>query len=142
IEVCPILGDFSQFLTLPPRISRCDKTGFFRCSSIANFEHREAAGLLGHCRGLLSAGGRLSVAADLKKDTHKLVRAYDDSAGVTATVNRNLLTRINRELKGTFDLAAFRHRAVYNADEGRIEMHLESMRDQEVLVGGRRLVCR
>ena len=77
---------------------------------------------------MLSPGGRLIVGVDLKKDARRLVLAYDDAAGVTAAFNLNLLARINRELGGTFDLAAFRHEAIYNPREGRIEMHLESMR--------------
>ena len=82
-------------------------------------------------RGVLSPGGRLIVGVDLKKDARRLVLAYNDAAGVTAAFNLNLLVRINRELGGTFDLDAFRHEAIYNPREGRIEMHLESMRDQD-----------
>jgi len=89
-------------------------------------------------RGVLSPGGRLIVGVDLKKDARKLVLAYNDVAGVTAAFNLNLLVRINRELGGTFDLDAFRHEAIYNPREGRIEMHIESRRDQTVSVGGRR----
>jgi uncharacterized SAM-dependent methyltransferase len=88
---------------------------------------------------VLSPGGRLIVGVDLKKDARRLVLAYNDAAGVTAAFNLNLLVRINRELGGTFDLDAFRHDAIYNPREGRIEMHLESMRDQEVRVAGRRI---
>jgi uncharacterized SAM-dependent methyltransferase len=74
---------------------------------------------------------------DLVKDAATLVAAYDDAAGVTAAFNLNLLTRINRELGGDFDLAAFAHRAVWNAAESRIEMHLVSLKDQAVHVAGR-----
>ena len=88
---------------------------------------------------MLSPGGRLIVGVDLKKDARKLVLAYDDAAGITAAFNLNLLVRINRELGGTFDLDAFQHEAIYNPREGRIEMHLESMRNQEVRVVGRRI---
>ena len=142
IDVCPILGDFSQLLTLPPRIARSDKTGFFPGSTIGNFEPREAVRLLSHFRALLSPGGRLIVGVDLQKDAQTLLNAYDDAAGTTGAFNLNLLERINRELGGTFDLTAFRHRAFFNADESRIEMHLESVRDQEVLIGGRRFSFR
>ena len=69
-------------------------------------------------RAVLSPGGRLIVGVDLKKDARRLVLAYNDAAGVTAAFNLNLLARINRELGGTFDLAAFRHEAIYNPREG------------------------
>ena len=76
------------------------------------------------------------VGVDLKKDPARLNAAYNDSRGITAEFNLNLLARINRELGADFDLAAFRHRAFYNEAEGRIEMHLESLREQRVRVGG------
>jgi L-histidine N-alpha-methyltransferase len=75
------------------------------------------------------------VGVDLVKDAAILERAYDDAAGVTAAFNLNLLTRINRELAGRFDLGAFSHRAVFNADASRIEMHLVSDGAQEVAIG-------
>jgi uncharacterized SAM-dependent methyltransferase len=74
---------------------------------------------------------------DLVKDEATLVAAYDDALGVTAAFNKNLLARINRELAGDFDLDAFAHRAVWNAADSRIEMHLVSLRDQTVRVAGR-----
>src|SRR5690606_34917705 len=132
LDVCPILADFSRLQTLPPAISRRRRIGFFPGSTIGNFEPAEAVRLLRHFRALLSPGGGLIIGVDLKKDPETLVHAYDDAAGVTAAFNLNLLARINRELGGTFDLSAFRHKAVYNAGEGRIEMHLESTKDQEV----------
>lgn len=73
---------------------------------------------------------------DLVKDPAVLVAAYDDAKGVTAAFNKNLLARINRELRGDFDLDAFEHRAVWNAAESRIEMHLVSLKDQVVHVAG------
>lgn len=90
-------------------------------------------------RGVLSPGGRLIVGVDLKKDARKLVLAYNDASGVTAAFNLNLLVRINRELGGAFDLDAFKHEAIYNPRDGRIEMHIESLKDQTVSVSGRRI---
>ena len=78
---------------------------------------------------------RLLVGVDLLKDPARLVAAYDDAQGVTAGFNLNLLVRVNRELSADFDVSAFRHRAVFNAERSRIEMHLESLRDQQVRVG-------
>ena len=77
------------------------------------------------------------IGVDLKKDADRLNAAYNDSRGVTAAFNLNLLARINRELDADFDLAAFRHRAFYDAARGRIEMHLESLKAQSVTIRGR-----
>jgi uncharacterized SAM-dependent methyltransferase len=106
--------------------------------TIGNLRPVEAVRLLRVFQDMLSPGGRLIVGVDLKKDARRLVLAYDDAAGVTAEFNLNLLARINRELGGSFNLAAFRHKAVYNPREGRIEMHLASTEDQVVSVRGRR----
>ena len=126
LDVRPIVGDFSYPVALPPDLAGRHKTGFFPGSTIGNLTPEEAARLLRVFRSVLSPGGRLIVGVDLKKDARKLVLAYNDAAGVTAAFNLNLLVRINRELGGTFDLDAFRHDAIYNPREGRIEMHLES----------------
>jgi L-histidine Nalpha-methyltransferase len=84
---------------------------------------------------VLRAGDRLLLGADLKKDAGTLEAAYDDALGVTAAFNLNLLARINRELGADFSLRDFRHLALYDEREGRVEMHLESTRDQAVRVG-------
>jgi L-histidine Nalpha-methyltransferase len=88
--------------------------------------------LLREIRGVLRPGDGLLLGVDLKKPESILVPAYDDALGVTAAFNLNVLSRINQELGGGFDLGAFRHRARWNADLGRIEMHLESLREQTV----------
>lgn len=81
----------------------------------------------------------MTFGADLKKDAAALIRAYDDSAGVTAEFNLNLLRRINRELGADFDLDSFAHVAVYNEEAGRIEMRLRSVRPQTVRIAGQRI---
>ena len=131
LDVRPIVGDFSYPIALPADVAARPKTGFFPGSTVGNFTPAEAQRLLRVFRAVLSPGGRLIVGADLKKDPRTLVQAYDDAAGVTAAFNLNLLARINRELGGSFDLAAFRHEAIYNPRDGRIEMHLVSQRAQE-----------
>jgi dimethylhistidine N-methyltransferase len=138
LEVRTIVADFSYPVAMPKDLAEVPKTGFFPGSTIGNLTPAEAGGLLRVLRGVLSSSGNLIVGVDLKKDARRLVLAYNDAAGVTAAFNLNLLTRINRELGGTFDLAAFRHEAIYNPKEGRIEMHLESLSAQEVRVAGRR----
>jgi dimethylhistidine N-methyltransferase len=138
LDVRAIVGDFSNGLALPADLAGRPKTGFFPGSTIGNLTTAEAQRLLAAFRRVLSPKGRLIVGVDLKKDARQLVLAYNDRAGVTAAFNLNLLARINRELGGTFDPGAFAHEAVYNPREGRIEMYLDSLRDQDVRVQGRR----
>ena len=136
LDVRPIVGDFSHPIALPGDLAGAHKTGFFPGSTIGNLTPNEAERLLQVFRTSLAPRGRLIVGVDLKKDPRRLVLAYDDAAGVTAAFNLNLLARINRELGGNIDLASFRHEAIYNPREGRIEMHLESTRDQDAKVLG------
>ncbi|MGH7434281.1 MAG: L-histidine N(alpha)-methyltransferase, partial [Polyangiaceae bacterium] len=112
----------------PPRVV------LFLGSSVGNMTDDDSSTLLARVRRALPGGTWLVLGTDLRKDPDVLRAAYDDAAGVTAAFNRNLLVRINRELGGRFDLAAFRHRALWNARESRVEMHLESTRAQEVAI--------
>jgi dimethylhistidine N-methyltransferase len=104
----------------------------FLGSTIGNLGPADRAGLLREVRGMLSPGDALLLGTDLKKAESVLVPAYDDPLGVTSAFNLNVLSRINRELGGEFDLRQFRHLARWNEGEGRVEMHLESRRDQTV----------
>jgi dimethylhistidine N-methyltransferase len=135
IGIRPLLADFSHQIDLPRELAERKKLGLFLGSTIGNFAPSEATQLLRAMRATLSPEGRLIVGVDLKKDVRQLLRAYNDAKGVTAAFNLNLLSRINRELRGAFDLPAFRHEAIYNPIEGRIEMHLVSLKDQIVGVG-------
>jgi dimethylhistidine N-methyltransferase len=108
-------------------------------SNIGNFDAPAAAEFLRAIRGALVPGDALLLGADLVKPEPELRLAYDDPLGVTAAFNRNLLVRLNRELGATFDLDAFAHVAAWNADERRVEMHLESLRPQTATVGRRDL---
>ena len=137
LDVRPMVGDFTFPVAFPAEVAGRHKTGFFPGSTIGNLTATEAARLLRVFRAVLSPGGRLIVGVDLKKDARQLVQAYDDAAGVTAAFNLNLLARINREIGGTFDLDAFRHAAIYNPRDGRIEMHLVSRRAQSATIAGR-----
>jgi len=136
LAVRPIAGDFSRLLALPADLAKARKLGFFPGSTIGNFSPFGARTLLGAMRRLLSPDGWLIVGVDLKKEARKLIRAYNDAAGVTAAFNLNLLSRINRELEGSFDLDGFRHEAIYDPREGRVEMHIVSMRNQVVRIRG------
>jgi L-histidine N-alpha-methyltransferase len=108
----------------------------FLGSTIGNFDRPVAAQFLGELRRNLQPGDALLVGADLVKPVEQLLAAYDDSLGVTASFNLNLLARVNRELGADFDLRAFEHSARYDAIERRIEMHLVSRRRQDVSIPG------
>ena len=103
-------------------------------SSIGNFTPDEALGLLRNLRAQLLPGDQFLLGADLVKDVDTMLAAYNDAEGVTAAFNLNVLERLNRELGADFNLAAFRHGAIWNSDESRIEMHLESLRSQRVRI--------
>jgi dimethylhistidine N-methyltransferase len=108
----------------------------FLGSSIGNFDRGPGEDFLREIREALEPGDALLLGTDLEKPLAQLIAAYDDSLGVTAVFNRNLLARINRELGGDFDLARFEHVALYNARDRRIEMHLRSVEKQTVAIEG------
>jgi dimethylhistidine N-methyltransferase len=128
LKVTPILGDFSKPTTLTELGRGGAKIAFFPGSTIGNFSPDAM---------VLGRQGLFIIGVDLAKDAQTLEAAYNDRAGVTAAFNLNLLARINREAEGDFDLAKFAHRAVWNALEGRVEMHLQSLGDQTVTAAGR-----
>lgn len=139
LDVRPLVADFTKPVTLPEKAlsSGARRVGFFPGSTIGNFDHGAAKMFLKTVADTLGSGGALLIGVDLKKDAAILTQAYDDAAGVTAAFNLNILGRINRELDGGFDLGGFRHEARYDADMGRVEMHLASKREQTVEILGR-----
>jgi dimethylhistidine N-methyltransferase len=108
----------------------------FLGSNIGNFDPPGADAFLRGMRASLASGDLLLLGTDLVKPERELLLAYDDPLGVTAAFNRNLLVRVNRELGADFDIDAFRHRALWNADESRVEMHLVAERAQHVRIPG------
>jgi dimethylhistidine N-methyltransferase len=141
LPVVAVCADYSQPFELPdltPYQPR-RRVVFFPGSTIGNFDPPQALAFLVNARILAGSGGALVIGVDLRKDKAVLEAAYDDPQGVTAAFNMNVLARINRELGADFDLRAFRHRAWYSDELGRIEMHLESCRDQEVQIGAARI---
>jgi dimethylhistidine N-methyltransferase len=132
LRVLPVTADFTAPFALPEALGSGPRVGFFPGSTIGNFEPHEANALLRHAATLLGPGALFIVGVDLVKDTGVLTAAYNDATGITAAFNLNLLTRINRDLGGSFDLNAFRHRAWYNAEQSRVEMHLVSLAKQKV----------
>ena len=133
LEVLPVCADYLQSVALPsPSRKPTRNVVYFPGSTIGNFEPAEAVQFLRRIANVCRGGGGLLIGVDLKKDRQVLEAAYNDSAGVTARFNLNLLQRINRELGADFDLDQWRHRAIYNSNAGRIEMHLISETDQFV----------
>lgn len=133
LNVHPLAADFTGELVLPPALAEMPKVIFFPGSTLGNFEVAQADALLARLR-LMDNVTAFVVGADLIKDPAILVRAYDDSDGVTAAFNLNLLTRINRELGADFDLHGFRHEARWNPEHSRIEMHLVANSSQTVTI--------
>ena len=136
LTVRTIAADFRRPLALPSAVAAMPRLGFFPGSTIGNLEPSGAQAFLDGARATLGRGARFLVGVDLRKDPAVLVPAYDDAAGVTAAFNRNLLVRLNREAAADFDPASFAHRAIWNAGESRIEMHLVSRLAQMVHVAG------
>lgn len=126
LAIHPVTADFTAPFELPEAVRDMPKVGFFPGSTLGNFEPGEACTFLRSARAILGEGGRMVIGVDLEKDERTLYDAYNDTAGVTARFNLNVLHRINRELGGDFDVGAFIHRAIYNRDRHRIEMHLIS----------------
>ena len=136
LTIKPLVGDFTRARVLVGA-PRGQKLGFFSGSTIGNLTHEEADAFLKTAAQLLGPGSAFLIGVDLKKSLDILIPAYDDAEGVTASFSLNLLARINRELDGDFDTTRFAHLALYNADNGRIEIYLESLVDQTVRVRGR-----
>jgi dimethylhistidine N-methyltransferase len=130
LAIHPVVADFTTPFELPPDVKDMPKVGFFPGSTIGNFDPHEACAFLRSARAILGDGATLIVGVDLEKDERVLHDAYNDDAGVTARFNLNMLVRINRDLGGNFDLSGFRHRAIYNRERHRIEMHLISRKAQ------------
>jgi len=137
LDVYPVCADYTQSLTIPESITSLDKLGFFPGSTISNFAPRAACAFLKKVRDELAPGGWLLIGVDCKKPVDILDRAYNDSKGVTAAFNRNVLLHINRRLGATFNVNQFRHVARYNESEGCVQMFLRSLVNQAVDVNGR-----
>jgi dimethylhistidine N-methyltransferase len=138
LQILPVAADYLGPFELPlPRQLSSRSIVYFPGSTIGNFDPDLAGEFLTRLVELAGDGGGLLIGVDLQKDRHVIEAAYNDSAGVTAQFNKNLLTRINRELGGDFDLAHWQHYAIYNPAEGRIELYLLSEIEQTVKIGDR-----
>lgn len=121
LKVTPLAADYTQPIDLPPSPYRT--VVFFPGSTIGNFEPQDAKAFLKNAARI----GDLLIGVDLRKDRITLERAYNDARGVTAAFNRNILAHINRLCDADFDVSKWQHRAIYNEEQGRIEMHLVSL---------------
>lgn len=137
LPVLPVEADFLRPIALPPQVADMPKLGFFPGSTIGNMIPHASVDLLRAMKASLGEGAMLVIGMDRIKDPLVLEAAYDDARGVTAAFNLNLFERINRELDGTIPVAAFRHRAIWNDDRARIEMHLEATRDLSFTIARR-----
>jgi dimethylhistidine N-methyltransferase len=142
LSVAPVVADFTGQFRLPDLADGLPRIGFFPGSTIGNFDRDGAVQFLRSARQVLGTHAALLVGVDLAKDASTLIAAYDDSRGVTARFNKNLLTRINRELRGDFELNAFDHLALWNAPRSRMEMHLVSRKDQIANAAGQTFAFR
>ena len=134
LEILAVAGEYGQALPRLPEAARAPRLVLWLGSNVGNLDREQAMAFLRTLRGILSSEDRLLIGIDLRKDRALLERAYDDAQGITARFNRNILARINRELEGQFDLSRFTHRAVYNEEEGRVEIYLVSAGAQRVRI--------
>jgi L-histidine N-alpha-methyltransferase len=142
LAIHPVEADFMKEIPVPAAVAREPKLGFFPGSTIGNMVPRTAVDLLRALKESLGVGASLLIGIDRVKDPAVLLRAYDDSAGITAEFNLNLLRRINAELDGDVPVDAFAHKAVWNEPMSRIEMHLVARRDVAFHVAGRPFAIR
>jgi L-histidine N-alpha-methyltransferase len=133
IEIDAVCGDFEEHLGKIPQVGR--RLVVFLGSTIGNLTTRPRADFLAALADTLQPGDALLLGTDLVKDVDRLVRAYDDAAGVTARFNKNVLAVVNRQLDADFDLEAFDHVARWNTEEERIEMRLRVRSSQHVRIG-------
>jgi L-histidine Nalpha-methyltransferase len=132
VLVCPRVADYTHELELDSTLPTERRLVLYIGSSIGNFEPGESLLLLERVRAALDPGDCLLLGVDLVKEQSVLLTAYDDQAGVTAAFNRNVLVRLNRELDADFHPESFAHRAIWNAEKSRMEMHLVSETKQTV----------
>lgn len=139
VQMLPVCADFTRPFVVPPaQLPAARRLLFFPGSTLGNFDNQEAVGLLATMAGLIGDDGLVLLGVDLHQDPARIEAAYNDAQGVTAAFTLNMLRRFNREIGSDFDLDGFRHRAVYNREQRRIETDLVSQRQQVVQLGGQR----
>jgi dimethylhistidine N-methyltransferase len=136
IEIIPVQADYTFPFELPEMDPELRKVVFFPGSTIGNFKRDTVDRFLGIVADIVGNSGSFLIGVDLKKDVDILLAAYNDSKGVTAEFNKNILRHINKALNADFDLEKFRHESIWNQEEGRIEMHLIATEDHRVSIDG------
>ncbi|MFP8488693.1 L-histidine N(alpha)-methyltransferase [Gracilimonas sp. Q87] len=138
LKIQPVAADYTEPFDIPGSgDSGKRRIAYYPGSTIGNFTKDRAEGFIGLISKLVDKQGGLLVGFDLIKDRTTLINAYDDSKGITAAFNKNILKRINRELSADFDVDLFEHKALFNDAKSRIEMHLVSKKDQKITIAGR-----
>ena len=133
LNIYPVAADYTRWFSLPEIKQDCCSIGaFYPGSTIGNFQPDEARSFLSRIAKICGKGSGLLIGVDLQKDVNILNKAYNDSEGITAEFNLNILNHVNNQLGANFDLSKFKHQAFYNKKEGRIEMHLLSLAQQVV----------
>lgn len=140
LQVFPVCADYSKVFKLPEPVRGKRLTAFFPGSSIGNFERKDAVTFLRSIHTVIGSGGQLILGVDKRKDRNILEAAYNDSTGITAAFNLNMLSHLNQKLDAGFDLDQFSHQALYNEVEGRIEMYLQCQKSQIVRLGTAEIV--
>ncbi|UCG52088.1 MAG: L-histidine N(alpha)-methyltransferase [Candidatus Latescibacterota bacterium] len=141
LDILPVCADYNDAIQIPSSVKTVDRRiVYYPGSTIGNFHRDEAVDFLRRIARICGPTGGLLIGVDLKKDPAVLLRAYNDSQGVTADFNLNVLVRINREFDADFDIDRFRHVATFDPSNGRIELHLVSLADQTVRVEGAEIV--
>lgn len=135
LTVVPLTGDFHDEIIIPDGYPDTKRIVFYPGSTIGNFNPEIAADFLSRMRDLVGTGGGFIIGVDLQKDSNILNEAYNDSKGVTAAFNLNILSHLNQLVSTNFDITKFAHEAFYNSEKKRIEMHLKSLEDQTVTLG-------
>ncbi len=136
LNIFPIADDMRSDIELPSAVESLPRVVFYPGSTIGNYMPDEAVAFLRHIRNVIGADGGLLIGVDLQKDTDILHRAYNDTSGITAQFNLNILRHINELTGANFNLSQFGHLAFYNDDASRIEMHLESKAEQFIAIAG------
>lgn len=135
LSIEPVAADYTKPFKIPSTSADIRTVAYFPGSTIGNFNKENAKRFLSQLSELIGSDGGLLIGYDLLKEEDVLFAAYDDSEGVTAEFNLNILTHINRVLDANFDLSQYRHLARFNKEKSRMEMHLESLKDQQIVIG-------
>jgi L-histidine Nalpha-methyltransferase len=140
LRVLPVCGDYTGSLHLPAKLPKSRRRlAYYPGSTIGNFVPEDARRFLTRIAEVCGPGGGLLIGVDMKKDPLMLHRAYNDALGITAAFNLNILGRLNREFRADFAVDKFRHYAFYNPVFARVEMHLVSLAEQTVHLGGMKI---